>query len=69
MGQGHGWEGAVLKLLRGKDFEFTEPDPAPSHVFAVADAASLPALNSLRDVKESLPDLLKDQSAPYIWTA
>lgn len=23
MGQGHGWEGAVLKLLRGKDFEFT----------------------------------------------
>jgi NADPH-dependent ferric siderophore reductase len=23
MGQGHGWEGAVLKLFRGKDFEFT----------------------------------------------
>ncbi|WP_319053749.1 siderophore-interacting protein, partial [Streptomyces europaeiscabiei] len=23
MGQGHGWEGAVLKLLRGKDFVFT----------------------------------------------
>jgi NADPH-dependent ferric siderophore reductase len=23
MGQGHGWEGAVLKLLRAKDFEFT----------------------------------------------
>ncbi|WP_143672130.1 siderophore-interacting protein, partial [Streptomyces caniscabiei] len=23
MGQGHGWEGAVLKLLRGKDFAFT----------------------------------------------
>ncbi|MFF1747145.1 siderophore-interacting protein [Streptomyces mirabilis] len=207
MGQGHGWEGAVLKLLRGKDFEFTvtgaeditpryrrlrltdggmlaatgvhptmwvrlwfdnagkphqraytlvdpdpangtfelefalhegrasdwaraakpgdtieatvhgtaftEPDPAPSHVFAVADSASLPALNSLLDavgtaqatiwfetdhgtdglplrirpplhdlrpvprrgaplvtrVKESLPDLLKDQSAPYVWIA
>ncbi|MCX4408766.1 MULTISPECIES: siderophore-interacting protein [unclassified Streptomyces] len=207
MAQGHGWEGAVLKLLRGKDFEFTvtgaeditpryrrlrltdggmlaatgvhptmwvrlwfdnagkphqraytlvdpdpatgtfglefalhegrasdwaraakpgdtieatvhgtaftEPDPAPSHVFAVADAASLPALNSLLDavgtapatiwfetdhgtdglplrtrpalhdlrpvprrgaplvaqVKESLPDLLADQSAPYVWIA
>jgi hypothetical protein len=24
MGQGHGWEGAVLKLLRGKDFETRE---------------------------------------------
>ncbi|MFJ7899889.1 siderophore-interacting protein [Streptomyces sp. NPDC096198] len=23
MSQGHGWEGAVLRLLRGKDFEFT----------------------------------------------
>ncbi|MBV1939926.1 siderophore-interacting protein [Streptomyces sp. BV286] len=23
MGQGHGWEGAVLKLFRGKDFAFT----------------------------------------------
>jgi NADPH-dependent ferric siderophore reductase len=23
MGQGHGWEGSVLELLRGKDFEFT----------------------------------------------
>lgn len=23
MGQGHGWEGAVLKLLRAKDYEFT----------------------------------------------
>ncbi|WP_200305339.1 siderophore-interacting protein [Streptomyces adelaidensis] len=23
MGQGHGWEGAVLRLLRGKDFVFT----------------------------------------------
>ena len=23
MGQGHGWEGAVLKLLRAKDFVFT----------------------------------------------
>lgn len=23
MGQGHGWEGAVLKLFRGKDFVFT----------------------------------------------
>ncbi|MEU9559903.1 siderophore-interacting protein [Streptomyces fumanus] len=26
---------------------FQDPDPAPSHVFAVADPASLPALNSL----------------------
>ncbi|MEU9286823.1 siderophore-interacting protein [Streptomyces sp. NPDC048275] len=209
MGQGHGWEGAVLKLLRGKDFAFTvteaedvtpryrrlrltdggmlaatgvhptmwvrlwfddagrphqraytlvdpdpaagtfslefalhdgrasdwaraarpgdtieatvhgsaftEPSPAPSHVFAVADTASLPALNSLLDsvgtapatiwfetdhgtgglplraapsrhdvrevprrdqgahlvseIKSTLPDLLKDQPAPYVWIA
>ncbi|GAA2296136.1 siderophore-interacting protein [Streptomyces hawaiiensis] len=26
MGQGRGWEGAVLKLLRAKDFEFTVTD-------------------------------------------
>ncbi|MEV4784745.1 siderophore-interacting protein [Streptomyces tuirus] len=26
MGQGRGWEGAVLKLMRGKDFEFTVTD-------------------------------------------
>ncbi|MFF8937806.1 siderophore-interacting protein [Streptomyces paradoxus] len=26
MGQGRGWEGAVLRLLRGKDFEFTVTD-------------------------------------------
>ncbi|MFF6982400.1 siderophore-interacting protein [Streptomyces sp. NPDC008343] len=207
MGQGHGWEGAVLKLLRAKDFVFTvtgaedvtpqyrrvhlkdggmlavtgvhptmwvrlwfdnagkphqraytlvdadpeagtfslefalhegcasdwartaqpgdtieatvhgtdfaQPDPAPSHVFAIADTASLPALNSLlsaldsapatvwfegerdglpfrtadarhdvrtlprRDagahlvtqVKEALPDLLKDTAEPYVWIA
>lgn len=149
MGQGHGWEGAVLKLLRGKDFTFTvtgaedvtpryrrlrftdggmlaatgvhptlwvrlwfddagkphqraytlvdpdpaagtfglefalhegrasdwaraarpgdtidatvhgtaftDPDPAPSHVFAVADPASLPALNSLLDAVGRAP--------------
>ncbi|MFG2476508.1 siderophore-interacting protein [Streptomyces fagopyri] len=149
MGQGHGWEGAVLKLLRGKDFTFTvtgaedvtphyrrlrftdggmlaatgvhptlwvrlwfdnagrphqraytlvdpdpaagtfglefalhegrasdwaraarpgdtvdatvhgtaftDPDPAPSHVFAVADPASLPALNSLLDAMGPAP--------------
>jgi NADPH-dependent ferric siderophore reductase len=149
MGQGRGWEGAVLKLLRGKDFEFTvtdvedvtpdyrrlrftdggllaatgvhptmwvrlwfdnagkphqraytlvdpdtetgtfalefalhegcasdwaraakpgdtieatvqgtgfeHPDPAPSHVFAVGDPASLPALNSLLDALGSAP--------------
>ncbi|MFJ2397655.1 siderophore-interacting protein [Streptomyces sp. NPDC087843] len=149
MGQGHGWEGAVLKLLRGKDFTFTvtgaedvtphyrrlrftdggmlaatgvhptlwvrlwfdnagkphqraytlvdpdpaagtfglefalhegrasdwaraarpgdtieatvhgtaftDPDPAPSHVFAVADPASLPALNSLLDAMGRAP--------------
>ncbi|MER7677266.1 MULTISPECIES: siderophore-interacting protein [unclassified Streptomyces] len=149
MGQGHGWEGAVLKLLRGKDFTFTvtgaedvtphyrrlrftdggmltatgvhptlwvrlwfdnagkphqraytlvdpdpaagtfglefalhegrasdwaraarpgdtieatvhgtaftDPDPAPSHVFAVADPASLPALNSLLDAIGQAP--------------
>ncbi|MFF6948270.1 siderophore-interacting protein [Streptomyces iakyrus] len=149
MGQGRGWEGAVLKLLRGKDFEFTvtevedvtpdyrrlrftdggllaatgvhptmwvrlwfdnagkphqraytlvdpdaeagtfqlefalhegcasdwaraakpgdtieatvqgtgfeHPSPAPSHVFAVGDPASLPAINSLLDALGSAP--------------
>ncbi|KUN90948.1 siderophore-interacting protein [Streptomyces caeruleatus] len=149
MGQGHGWEGAVLKLLRAKDFVFTvtgaedvtehyrrvhladggmlaatgvhptmwvrlwfdnagkphqraytlvdpdpaagtfslefalhegcasdwartakpgdtieatihgtgfeQPDPAPSHVFAVADPASLPALNSLLTALDPSP--------------
>ncbi|MEG3629796.1 siderophore-interacting protein [Streptomyces poriticola] len=211
MGQGRGWEGAVLKLMRAKDFEFTvtgaedvtehyrrvhltdggmlaatgvhptmwvrlwfhnagkphqraytlvdpdpeagtftlefalhegcasdwartvkpgetieatvqgtgfqHPEPAPSHVFAIADPASLPALNSLlgtldqapatvwfeggtgdeldglpfrtdpdrhevravprRDagahlvaqVKEALPELLRDTPDPYVWIA
>ncbi|MEU9572227.1 siderophore-interacting protein [Streptomyces massasporeus] len=149
MGQGRGWEGAVLKLMRGKDFEFTvtevedvtpdyrrlrftdggllaatgvhptmwvrlwfdnagkphqraytlvdpdagagtfglefalhegcasdwaraakpgdtieatvqgtgfdHPAPAPSHVFAVGDPASLPAINSLLDAMGSAP--------------
>ncbi|MEY9992560.1 NADPH-dependent ferric siderophore reductase [Streptomyces sp. V4I8] len=149
MGQGHGWEGAVLKLLRAKDFVFTvtgaedvtphyrrvhltdggmlavtgvhptmwvrlwfdnagrphqraytlvdadpaagtfslefalhegcasdwaraakpgdtieatihgtgfeQPEPAPSHVFAIADPASLPALNSLLTALDSSP--------------
>ncbi|WP_217208741.1 siderophore-interacting protein [Streptomyces sp. AC550_RSS872] len=34
---------------------FTDPDPAPSHVFAVADTASLPALNSLLATLASAP--------------
>ncbi|MGW6910127.1 siderophore-interacting protein [Streptomyces sp. NPDC054940] len=34
---------------------FTDPDPAPSHVFAVADPASLPALNSLLSALDSAP--------------
>ncbi|MDX3784154.1 siderophore-interacting protein [Streptomyces europaeiscabiei] len=149
MGQGHGWEGAVLKLLRGKDFvftvtgaeqvtehyrrlhlgdggmlavtgvhptmwvrlwfdaagkphqraytlvdpdpaagtfslefalhdghasdwaraakpgdtieatvhgtAFTDPDPTPSHILAIGDPASLPALNSLLDALPSAP--------------
>ena len=31
MGQGHGWEGVVLKLLRGKDFEFTVTGAETGH--------------------------------------
>ncbi|EGX55783.1 hypothetical protein SZN_31179 [Streptomyces zinciresistens K42] len=34
---------------------FTNPEPAPSHVFAVADAASLPALNSLLGALDTAP--------------
>ncbi len=34
---------------------FQEPEPAPSHVFAVADPASLPALNSLLDALDGAP--------------
>lgn len=35
----------VEATVQGTGFQY--PDPAPSHVFAVADPASLPALNSL----------------------
>ncbi|MEU0641927.1 siderophore-interacting protein [Streptomyces umbrinus] len=94
---------------------FTDPDPAPSHVLAIGDTASLPALNSLlgavgsapttiwfesaegldglplqadpdrhdvrtvprldkgahlvAQVKEAVPDLLKDAADPYVWIA
>ncbi|MET8568101.1 siderophore-interacting protein [Streptomyces sp. NPDC004783] len=34
---------------------FQHPDPAPSRLFAVADAASLPALNSLLDALDTVP--------------
>ncbi|MFI8188345.1 siderophore-interacting protein [Streptomyces sp. NPDC085946] len=34
---------------------FTHPDPAPSHVFAVGDPASLPAINSLLGALGSAP--------------
>ncbi|MBD0423448.1 siderophore-interacting protein [Streptomyces sp. TRM S81-3] len=34
---------------------FQTPDPAPSHVFAVADPASLPALNSLLGALDEAP--------------
>ncbi|MGN9755500.1 siderophore-interacting protein [Streptomyces sp. SD31] len=34
---------------------FTDPDPDPSHIFAVADPASLPALNSLLTTLDSAP--------------
>jgi NADPH-dependent ferric siderophore reductase len=34
---------------------FDHPDPAPSHVFAVGDPASLPAINSLLDALGSAP--------------
>ncbi|MFD5447090.1 siderophore-interacting protein [Streptomyces sp. NPDC127100] len=34
---------------------FQRPDPAPSHLFAVADPASLPALNSLLDALDTVP--------------
>ncbi len=158
MGQGHGWEGAVLKLLRAKDFVFTvtgaedvtghyrrvhltdggmlattgvhptmwvrlwfdnagrphqraytlvdpdpaagtfslefalhegcasdwartakpgdtieatvhgtdfrRPDPTPSHVFAIGDAASLPALNSLLDALAPAPATIWFESTP-----
>ncbi|NUP17144.1 MAG: siderophore-interacting protein [Streptomyces sp.] len=35
--------------------DFTNPDPAPSHVFAIADPASLPALNSLLGALDPTP--------------
>ncbi|MEV7796120.1 siderophore-interacting protein [Streptomyces sp. NPDC087512] len=34
---------------------FQHPDPAPSRLFAVADPASLPALNSLLDALDTVP--------------
>ncbi|MFE7069362.1 siderophore-interacting protein [Streptomyces sp. NPDC057620] len=163
MGQGHGWEGAVLKLFRGKDFTFTvlgaedvtehyrrlhlsdggmlaatgvhptmwvrlwfdnagkphqraytlvdpdpaagtfslefalhegcasdwarsakagdtieatvqgtgftDPDPAPSRVLAIADTASLPALNSLLDAVGTAPATIWFETAGSARTA
>jgi NADPH-dependent ferric siderophore reductase len=46
--------GATIEAtVQGTGFE--HPDPAPSHVFAVGDPASLPAINSLLDALGSAP--------------
>jgi NADPH-dependent ferric siderophore reductase len=34
---------------------FTLPDPQPQHLYAIGDAASVPAINSLFDAAENLP--------------
>ena len=41
----------IEATVQGTGFE--HPDPAPSHVFAVGDPASLPAINSLLDALDS----------------
>ncbi|WP_298566160.1 siderophore-interacting protein, partial [Streptomyces luteogriseus] len=43
----------IEATLQGTGFD--HPDPAPSHVFAVGDPASLPAINSLLDALGSAP--------------
>ncbi|GAP49546.1 siderophore-interacting protein [Streptomyces azureus] len=43
----------IEATVQGTGFE--HPDPAPSHVFAVGDPASLPAINSLLDALDSAP--------------
>ncbi|NEY35367.1 SIP domain-containing protein [Streptomyces sp. PRKS01-65] len=43
---------------------FTYPDPAPSHLFAVADPASLPALNSLLAAVGRAPATLWFEGVP-----
>ncbi|MEW2075140.1 siderophore-interacting protein [Streptomyces sp. NPDC013433] len=101
----------IEATVQGTGFE--RPDPEPSHVVAVGDPASLPAINSLLDslgttpvtiwlegdtdglplraepglhdvrrvprgdagarlvteVRSQLPDLLKDETDPYVWIA
>lgn len=44
---------AIEATVQGTGFE--HPSPAPSHVFAVGDPASLPAINSLLDALGSAP--------------
>ncbi|WP_086853875.1 SIP domain-containing protein [Streptomyces coeruleofuscus] len=43
----------IEATVQGTGFE--HPDPAPSHVFAVGDPASLPAINSLLDALGAAP--------------
>ncbi|AMW11460.1 NADPH-dependent ferric siderophore reductase [Streptomyces qaidamensis] len=43
----------IEATVQGTGFE--HPDPAPSHLFAVGDPASLPAINSLLDALGSAP--------------
>ncbi|MFE2148078.1 SIP domain-containing protein [Streptomyces sp. NPDC059456] len=61
MAVGKGWEGVVLKLLRGKDFTFavTGAEQVTAHYrrlrFTDGDPASLPAVNSLLDACPQTP--------------
>ncbi|NUR38652.1 MAG: siderophore-interacting protein [Streptomyces sp.] len=43
---------------------FTHPDPAPTHVFAIGDPASLPAINSLLAALDSSPATIWFEGAP-----
>ncbi|MCX4763300.1 siderophore-interacting protein [Streptomyces sp. NBC_01275] len=52
----------IEATVQGTGFE--EPSPAPSHVLAIGDPASLPALNSLLDALGSAPATVWFEGAP-----
>lgn len=52
----------IEATVRGTGFE--RPRPEPTHVFALGDPASLPALDSLLGVLDSVPATVWSESAP-----
>ncbi|WP_165553345.1 SIP domain-containing protein [Kribbella capetownensis] len=76
---GHGWEGVVLKLFRGKDFVLTVTGAGTSHdadhslPFRIDperhELRPIPRPELVASVKTDLPKLLGDASDAYVWIA